>query len=52
MNHFFFSDSGTKIDLRDDRETLSALAEQGLLALKREQGQKLGKILSLTKIVT
>lgn len=34
---------GTKIDLRDDRETLSALAEQGLLALKREQGQKLGK---------
>lgn len=32
---------GTKIDLRDDRETLSALAEQGLAPLKREQGQKL-----------
>ena len=32
---------GTKIDLRDDRETLSALAEQGLSPLKREQGQKL-----------
>lgn len=26
---------GTKIDLRDDRETLSALAEQGLSPLKR-----------------
>lgn len=32
---------GTKIDLRDDRETLTALAEQGLSAIKREQGQKL-----------
>lgn len=37
----FFRISGTKIDLRDDRETLSALAEQGLAPLKREQGQKL-----------
>jgi Ras-related C3 botulinum toxin substrate 1 len=26
---------GTKIDLRDDRETLSALAEQGLSPCKR-----------------
>lgn len=32
---------GTKIDLREDRETLSALSEQGLSPLKREQGQKL-----------
>lgn len=32
---------GTKIDLREDRETLSALAELGLSPLKREQGQKL-----------
>lgn len=32
---------GTKIDLRDDRETLTCLAEQGLSPLKREQGQKL-----------
>ncbi|PSN31000.1 Ras-related C3 botulinum toxin substrate 1 [Blattella germanica] len=32
---------GTKIDLRDDRETLTALAEQGLSPIKREQGQKL-----------
>lgn len=36
-----FPNTGTKIDLRDDRETLSALAEQGLAPLKREQGQKL-----------
>lgn len=32
---------GTKIDLRDDRETLSLLAEQGLAPLRRDQGQKL-----------
>lgn len=32
---------GTKIDLREDRETLNALSEQGLSPLKREQGQKL-----------
>lgn len=32
---------GTKIDLRDDRETLSSLAEQNLSPMKREQGQKL-----------
>lgn len=38
---FLFIFAGTKIDLREDRETLSALAEQGLSALKREQGQKL-----------
>lgn len=31
---------GTKIDLRDDRETLSALAEQGLSPCKR--GEWLG----------
>lgn len=37
----FICKIGTKIDLRDDRETLSALAEQGLSPLKREQGQKL-----------
>lgn len=27
--------------MRDDRETLTALAEQGLSPIKREQGQKL-----------
>ena len=38
---FFNVKTGTKIDLRDDRETLSLLAEQGMSPLKREQGQKL-----------
>lgn len=37
----FWSSTGTKVDLRDDSETLSALSEQGLTPLKREQGQKL-----------
>lgn len=40
---------GTKIDLRDDRETLSALAEQGLAPLKREQGQKLSNKIRAVK---
>lgn len=40
---------GTKIDLRDDRETLSALSEQGLSPLKREQGQKLANKIRAVK---
>lgn len=32
---------GTKIDLREDKEALQALAENGHSPLKREQGQKL-----------
>ncbi|XP_036213108.1 ras-related C3 botulinum toxin substrate 1 isoform X2 [Bactrocera oleae] len=40
---------GTKIDLRDDRETLSTLAEQGLAPLKREQGQKLANKIRAVK---
>ena len=40
---------GTKIDLRDDRETLSALAEQGLSPIKREQGQKLANKIRAVK---
>lgn len=32
---------GTKIDLREDKETLNVLSEQGLSPIKREQGQKL-----------
>lgn len=40
---------GTKIDLREDRETLSALAEQGLAPLKREQGQKLANKIRAVK---
>lgn len=41
--------AGTKIDLRDDRETLSGLAEQGLTPLKREQGQKLANKIRAVK---
>ncbi|CAD6231960.1 GSCOCG00001673001-RA-CDS [Cotesia congregata] len=40
---------GTKIDLRDDRETLTLLAEQGLSAIKREQGQKLANKIRAVK---
>lgn len=40
---------GTKIDLREDRETLSALSEQGLSPLKREQGQKLANKIRAVK---
>lgn len=46
---FIFSSLGTKIDLRDDRETLSALSEQGLSPLKREQGQKLANKIRAVK---
>lgn len=50
LNFFLFlSFTGTKIDLRDDRETLSALAEQGLSPLKREQGQKLANKIRAVK---
>ena len=33
--------TGTKLDLRDDRQCLSELAAKGLSPIKREQGQKL-----------
>ena len=33
--------SGTKIDLREDKEALQALADNGHSPIKREQGQKL-----------
>ena len=39
QNSSFFL--GTKIDLREDRETLSILADAGQSPIKREQGQKL-----------
>lgn len=32
---------GTKIDLRDDRETLSQLAQCGQCPIRREQGEKM-----------
>jgi len=41
--------TGTKIDLREDRETLTGLAEQGLTPLKREQGQKLANKIRAVK---
>ncbi|CAM1303028.1 Uncharacterised protein g3444 [Pycnogonum litorale] len=31
---------GTKIDLRDDKETLQQLSEQGSSPINREQGEK------------
>lgn len=33
--------SGTKIDLREDKEALGMLSEQGMSPIRREQGQKL-----------
>ena len=40
---------GTKIDLREDKETLSQLIEQGLSVVKREQGQKLASKIRAVK---
>ena len=40
---------GTKIDLREDRETLNGLVEQGLSPIKREQGQKLANKIRAVK---
>lgn len=40
---------GTKIDLREDRETLAMLAEQGLSPMKREQGLKLASKIRAVK---
>lgn len=44
---------GTKIDLRDDRETLSALAEQGLSPCKRGKNVDSGEVFrSVLKLFT
>jgi len=40
---------GTKIDLREDKETLNVLSEQGLSPIKREQGQKLANKIRAVK---
>ncbi|VVC25153.1 Small GTPase superfamily, Rho type,Small GTP-binding protein domain,P-loop containing nucleoside [Cinara cedri] len=40
---------GTKIDLREDKETLNILSEQGLSPIKREQGQKLANKIRAVK---
>jgi len=40
---------GTKIDLREDKETLQILAENGQAPIKREQGQKLANKIRCVK---
>lgn len=42
-------DKGTKLDLRDDKETLAQLSEQGLSPIKREQGQRLANKIRAVK---
>ena len=41
--------TGTKIDLREDKETLQILAENGQAPIKREQGQKLANKIRAVK---
>lgn len=41
--------AGTKLDLRDDKETLAQLSEQGLSPIKREQGQRLANKIRAVK---
>lgn len=41
--------SGTKIDLREDRDTLHMLADVGQSPIKREQGQKLANKIRAVK---
>ena len=43
------NNSGTKIDLREDKEALQALADNGQAPLKREQGQKLANKIRAVK---
>jgi len=40
---------GTKLDLREDKETLAQLSEQGLTPIKREQGQRLANKIRAVK---
>ena len=40
---------GTKTDLREDRETLNSLSEQGFSIIKREHGQKLANKIRAVK---
>ncbi|OXA60545.1 Ras-related C3 botulinum toxin substrate 1 [Folsomia candida] len=40
---------GTKLDLRDDKEALQQLSEQGLTPVKREQGQRLANKIRAVK---
>ena len=41
--------SGTKIDLREDKEALQALSDNGHSPIKREQGQKLANKIRAVK---
>lgn len=49
INDSSFALTGTKIDLREDRETLAALADQNLSCIRREQGQKLANKIRAVK---
>jgi Ras-related C3 botulinum toxin substrate 1 len=40
---------GTKLDLREDKETLAQLGEQGMSPIKREQGQRLANKIRAVK---
>ena len=44
-----FLHKGTKIDLREDKEALHALAENGQSPIKPEQGQKLSNKIGAVK---
>ena len=45
----WFVTSGTKIDLRENKEAIQALAENGASPIKREQGQKLSNKIRAVK---
>ena len=46
---FFSWYLGTKIDLREDKETLAFLSDQGQSPVKREAGQKLSNKIRAVK---
>ena len=46
---FLISVSGTKMDLREDKETLALLSDQGQSPVKREAGQKLSNKIRAVK---
>ena len=49
MLQYLLISQGTKIDLREDKETLQILAENGQAPIKREQGQKLANKIRAVK---
>ena len=49
IEKIFVHSTGTKIDLREDKETLQILAENGQAPIKREQGQKLANKIRAVK---